>query len=314
MASKYLFSICFIIYLSAFPQSDTLKHKTSDRKFLSTNYDNDFFTVTDRYYTQGIKFEFVSPAFKKLPLMFLLPKLSHSTVQYGLSAVQDCFTPASIRRDSFIQGDRPYAATMYLGHFAVSNNEEKKQKLTSEIDLGIIGPCAVCEQEQKAIHKALVNIQPLGWEFQIRQDILINYRMRYEKNIFVRNVIDLNALSEINVGTIYDNAAIGANLRVGKKQAYFENARSKKFYLYAYAQGWLKGVAYNATMQGGVFDKTSVNVVTANQIQNTVLRGSFGLCLTYKKIALEYGYVFISREITAWLPHAWGHVNVTTYF
>jgi lipid A 3-O-deacylase len=314
MPIKSLIILLSLISLPAFSQSDTINHKTSDRKFLSTNYDNDFFTATDRYYTQGIKFELVLPAFKKLPLMFLLPKLSHSTVQYGLSAVQDCFTPASIRRDTFIQGDRPYAATMYLGHFAVSNNEEKKQRFTSEIDLGIIGPCAVCEEEQKGIHKSLLNIQPLGWEAQVKQDILINYRMRYEKNIFAHNIIDLNALGEINAGTIYDNAAIGANLRIGKKQAYFENARSKKFYFYAFAQGWLKGVAYNATMQGGVFNKTSDNVVLPEQIQNAVVRGSFGLCLTYKKIALEYSYVFISREITAWLPHAWGHLNIVGYF
>jgi lipid A 3-O-deacylase len=314
MKPKYLFVLCFLISLSVFSQNDTSKYIVSDRKFLSSNYDNDFFTATDRYYTQGIKFELVLPAFRKLPLMFLLPKLSHSTIQCGLNAVQDCFTPASIRRDTFIQGDRPYAATMYLGHFAISNSEEKKQRLTSEMDLGIIGPCAVCEEEQKAIHTALVNIQPLGWESQLKQDILINYRMRYEKNIFTHNIIDLNALGEITAGTIYDNAAVGANLRFGKKQAYFENKRSKKFYFYAFAQGWFKGVAYNATMQGGVFDRTSVNKVTANQIQNVVWRGSFGLCLTYKKIALEYNYVFISREITAWLPHAWGHLNLVAYF
>src|ERR1700751_4223720 len=136
----YLLALFFLFNISVFPQTDTSKNRVSDRKFLSTNYDNDFFTATDRYYTQGIKFELILPALRKLPLMFLLPKLSHSTVQYGLNAVQDCFTPASIQRDIFIQGDRPYAATMYLGHFAVSNNEEKKQRLTSEIDLGIIGP------------------------------------------------------------------------------------------------------------------------------------------------------------------------------
>ena len=93
--------------------------------------------------------------------------------------MQDCFTPASIRRDTFLRGDRPFAATMYLGHFKISNREEKKQRLISEIDLGAIGPCAVCEEEQKGIHRSLLNIQPLGWEFQISNDVLLNYRMRY---------------------------------------------------------------------------------------------------------------------------------------
>lgn len=315
MIVKYLlfFLAAFIFTFSACSQADSSVFKISDRKYLSINYDNDFFNATDRYYTQGIKFELVLPGLRKSPVMHLLPKLSNSVVQYGLIAVQDCFTPASIRRDTFIRGDRPYAATMYLGHFKISNSEEKRERLTSEIDVGAIGPCAVCEQEQKAIHKALVNIQPLGWESQIRNDVLLNYRMRYDKNLLSSNYFNLTGLAEFNAGTIYDNASVGANIRLGKMQGYFANARTKKLQLYGFAQGWVKGVAYNGTMQGGLFS-TSVNTVTAAEISNVVLRGTYGICLTYKNIALEYSKTYITREIKAWWPHGWGHVNIITYF
>ena len=245
--------------------------------------------------------------------MKILPQLNKSHIQYGLSGTQDCFTPASIRRDTILRGDRPYAATMFLGHFKISNGEEKKQRLTSEIDLGVIGPCAKCEEEQKGIHKALDNIQPLGWEFQLSNDLYLNYRLRYEKNIFAKKLIDLTGMAELNAGTIYDNAALGANLRFGKMQGYFENMRNKKLLFYFTAQGWVKGVVHNGTLQGGLFSK-SINTLSFNEISPVVLRGSLGLTLAYKKVSIEYCRIFITREIKTWWAHGWGYINISTFF
>lgn len=245
--------------------------------------------------------------------MKLLPQLKHSVIQYGLSATQDCFTPASIRRDTILKGDRPYSATIFLGHYKVSNDEKKKQRLASELDLGAIGPCAMCEEEQKGIHKALDNLQPLGWQFQIANDVYLNYRLRYDRNILAGRFMDLTALAEVNAGTIYDNAALGANLRLGSMQGYFENQRSRKFQFYGFAQGWAKAVGYNAALQGGLFSK-SINTLTQAEIAPVVLKGTFGANLSYKGISLEYGRVFITREIKTWWDHGWGYINITTWF
>ena len=311
---KLLFySLLFFCSLSAFSQNDSVISKISDRKYFSYTYSNDFFNASDKYYTQGINPTVVLPAFRKLPLMKLLPRLSNAVTQYGLTGVQDCFTPSSIRNDTVLKGDRPYAATMYLGHFTLSNREEKKQRLTSEIDLGVIGPCAVCEQEQKGIHRMLLNIQPLGWEYQISNDVLLNYRMRYEQGLFSGKIIDLTGLAEFNAGTIYDNASIGTNLRIGRMQSYFANTRSKKFQFYAFAQGWVKVVGYNGTMQGGMFTK-SVNILSYNDLEPVVLKGSMGVCLSFKKIHIEYCRTFITQEIINWQDHGWGHINITVYF
>jgi len=93
------------------------------------------------------------PVFRYSPIMFLLPNLSHSTIQYGISAVQDCFTPTSISSDSILKADRPFAGYVYLGHSKTSFDYTKKQTLTAEVDVGAIGQCAECEAEQKEIHK-----------------------------------------------------------------------------------------------------------------------------------------------------------------
>src|SRR5262249_4210768 len=151
----------------------------STRRYFLYSYSNDFFNNTDRYFTQEIRPVLVLKAFRKLPLMKLMPQLENSVMQYGLSLAQDCFTPASIRRDTILKGDRPYSGTIFLGHFKISNDEKKKQRITSEIDVGAIGPCSKCEEEQKGIHKLINNLQPLGWQFQIANDLYLNYLMRY---------------------------------------------------------------------------------------------------------------------------------------
>ncbi|HXB40477.1 MAG TPA: lipid A deacylase LpxR family protein [Bacteroidia bacterium] len=310
MRRKRLSIILLFVSAFAFSQNDST---LSTRRYFSYTYSNDFFNETDRYYTQGIHPELILPIFRKLPLMKILPKLSKSVNQYGLSGTQDCFTPASIRRDTVLKGDRPYSALIYLGHFVISNSEEKKQRLSSELDLGMMGPCAKCEEEQKGIHKMLVNIQPLGWEYQMSNNFLLNYRMRYEKNIFNAHIVDLTGMTEINAGTIYNNAAVGANLRFGKMQAYFANVRTKKLQFYGYTQGWVKAVGYNATMQGGLFNK-SVNTLAYNELSPIVLRGSFGLHLEYKNLGIEYSRIFITREIKTWWAHGWGYINILFYF
>jgi lipid A 3-O-deacylase len=84
--------IAFVLILgcgNAFGQKDSVSNS-----FIRLNYENDYFTTTDDYYTQGIKLEVASPAFRYSPFMWLLPALSNSAKQYTLSAVQDCFTPA----------------------------------------------------------------------------------------------------------------------------------------------------------------------------------------------------------------------------
>jgi lipid A 3-O-deacylase len=285
----------------------------SDLRYFSYTYANDFFSATDRYYTQGIHPELVLKVFRKLPFMKLLPHLPHSTIRYGLSATQDCFTPASIRRDTILYGDRPYAGLIFLGHFKISNDEKKRQRLTAELDLGAMGPCAKCEEEQKGIHRMLVNIQPLGWEFQVSNDLMLNYRLRYEKGLLQVSYADLNGMAEVNAGTVYDNLGLGAQFRLGKKPGYFANERSPAFQCYLFGQGWIYGVGYNATLQGGPFS-TSIYTLSAGEIAPVVLRGSLGAVLAYKSVLVEYRRTFITREIRTWWAHGWGHINIIVYF
>ena len=58
------------------------KHINND-KYFRLNYENDFFSGTDMYYTQGIHVELVSPAMKHFPLTKVLPHPKYSITKYG---------------------------------------------------------------------------------------------------------------------------------------------------------------------------------------------------------------------------------------
>ncbi|HTB06772.1 MAG TPA: lipid A-modifier LpxR family protein, partial [Bacteroidia bacterium] len=102
---KKLSILFLLISLQSFAQKDS--SAISQNKSFAFNYENDFFTATDRYYTQGIRLEYVLPVFNKLLLMKTLPHLSGAVMQYGLSVSQDCYTPTEVTTPTIRYGDRP---------------------------------------------------------------------------------------------------------------------------------------------------------------------------------------------------------------
>lgn len=300
--------------LTVSAQRDSVKSKISNARYFGINYENDYFTQTDEYYTQGIKLEAVGPVFRYSPIMWLLPYLKHTTIQYGLTAVQDCFTPTSISSDSILRGDRPFAGYIYLGHTKTSFDYAKKQALTAEVDVGEIGQCAECEAEQKEIHKYGNNIQPTGWQYQIGTGLYLNYKLRYEKAIYADTAIDIDATGQISMGTVYDNALAGITLHLGKMQSYFIGNHTSKFQLYGIVQAWVEGVGYNGTLEGALFTHNSIYTISPKALTPILFGDSYGVCLSYHKTSVTYSVTHITNEFSTGVYHGWGHLNINIYF
>ena len=94
--------------------------------------------------------------------------------------------------------------------------------------MGLIGPNGYGEEEQKAIHKALGNIQPLGWEHQIANDYVINYDLLLEKGLLVKKHFEIMGLADVRIGTLYDDIGGGLLIRAGRMYSYFENLGMQK--------------------------------------------------------------------------------------
>jgi lipid A 3-O-deacylase len=291
----------------------------STNRYFKLNYDNDFFSAFDRYYTQGIYLELIIPAFRKSPLNYILIGGKKSQKFYGLGARQDCFTPKTIRYDTLNYLERPYAGTIVMFENKTSLNSVNRSKIYSEITLGAIGPCAKCEEEQKGIHKALDNIAPLGWENQISNDAIINYTTQFEKGIFNLGFLECYGGIGFRAGTLYTDANAELNFRLGKMNSYFDNlgvvknATKNKFQVYGIGRISSKLVGYNGTLQGGLFTK-SKHTFNESFIQRDVHRLFYGIVVAYNRFSVEYSKIHLTKEFKGGIPHGWGHCNFTYCF
>ncbi|MBL0327902.1 MAG: lipid A deacylase LpxR family protein [Bacteroidetes bacterium] len=321
-----LFFSCFFM-LSIASQSQVDSVVLPDR-YYRHNYENDFFASTDRYYTQGVYLEFFLPVFKKTLLAKTLISLNprgrrtgkRVVDYYGMSLERQGFTPRSIRHEGIFYGERPFAAVAYVTHSLISIDMERRIRLTSRINLGFMGPNLRGAQEQKGIHYALNNIQPLGWENQIENDYVLNYDVFLEKGLINGKHIELTGIAEARIGTLYDDFALGTMIRVGWMQPYFNNLGTtrqknvRKFQCYLYAKGKLKAVAYNATMQGGMINRNSIYTIPPSDIERIVGLGYVGVVVAYKRLGLEYSRAIVSPEFKNGLVHEWGRIGINVCF
>jgi hypothetical protein len=171
------------------PAMITLSRET----FLVIDFDNDILDYTDRFYTNGIRIAVISPALQANPVRHLLLPYWRSGINYyGLSLVQNMFTPSTTKMGGILHGDRPYAAYLYLGSFKITNDSRHKFRQSSELDAGIIGPNSYGEWVQRKFHNAVpTNNEPLGWEYQIKNDLVLNYTVAYEKGVVETKILDL---------------------------------------------------------------------------------------------------------------------------
>ena len=80
--------------------------------------------------------------------------------------------------------------------------------------------------------------------------------------------------------------------------------------LYVYAQPLVSIVAYDASLQGGLFNKSSPYVISADQLTRLTFQANVGLIVHYKKLFLEYTQSVLSREFNTGLSHRWGGVKI----
>lgn len=294
----------------------------STNRYLGVNFDNDIFNNTDYYYTNGIRITYISDAFASSPLAWpMLPYQGSSMNYHGMSFVQNMYTPTNPDTMNIIEGDRPFAAYLYLGHFKNTLNEEKRYRQYSELQIGLIGPGSLGGLVQSQIHE----IPPLGWETQIQNDLVLNYTALIEKGIFNPEYFDLNLFARGRLGSLYDDLAGGVRIRTGKFNSYFsmpglaksESAEGKNSLTWQYgifATAKVSAVIYNATLQGGMFNKSSAYTIPAADLEHLVFTGSAGIYFAYRQLGITYEQFYITPEFRNSLHHRWGHINISYCF
>ena len=296
---------------------------TKTENYFSLQYDNDVFNHTDRYYTQGILLTLIHPIVKYSPISYALIRLNKNARNYyGFHLEQDVFTPITIRHQGIFYGERPYAAVLFMSHSLTSIHPQKRLLIRTCVDLGVIGPAAQGAEEQKGIHKAIDNPQPLGWQYQVSNDVIVNYDIKLEKGIYTKKYFEWMGSAATRIGTLYNDLGVGTFVRCGIFSPYFNNLglenddskRKNKFKIYVTARLNVRAVGYNATLQGGLINQSRVYTLSSGTITRGVLDSQGGIVMASKRLSLEYRVVYITSEFRNGVDHSWGSCLLNVCF
>jgi lipid A 3-O-deacylase len=312
----------FLLSRGEIPSSPVLITLGSET-VLSVNFDNDILDYTDRFYTNGIKIDLIAPSLRLNPIgKLMIPYRRSGKNYYGLTVVQNMYTPSTTKIGGILYGDRPYAAYLYLGSFRITLDQVHHYKQTSELDIGIIGPKSYGEWVQRSFHNAVpTNNEPLGWEYQIQNDLVFNYSAKFEKGIWNRKNADLILTSSGEIGTLYTNLGGGFHFRTGWLNPWFANpgvakkealqkAGLRKFQFVFFMKGSGKFVGYDATLQGGLLNRSSVYTLPAGEISRAVFQCSGGISLSYNGFRVDMEQFLLSPDFHQGWWHKWVHLSL----
>ncbi|RYE24409.1 MAG: lipid A deacylase LpxR family protein [Sphingobacteriales bacterium] len=310
-----LLSIAFISKAQVIDNTFSYKHIYNKEGYVRFNYDNDYFTARDRYYTQGLHLEIVSPALGRTFLKRLFPRFKDGYNKIGLAIEHDAYTPTSIQSNFIRYGDRPFAAALMLKPFSIST-DNSKQKLSASLSLGVLGPSAGGKEMQTGIHENTGNIIPKGWQYQVHNSPVVNYQLGYERLLFMAgNNFLINADAQARIGTLSNQVGIGGTIMAGLLESPFaRNYASKKLHLYFYYRPSVQFIAFDATLQGGMFNNDSPYTIPASDISRFTFSNRAGIAFNYKALSLEYFQVLMTKEFETGRLHRYGGIQIAVGF
>ena len=292
----------------------TASYRTiSSDRYIRIHYENDYFSTTDFYYTQGINVEFVHRAISRFPLSSLLLRRTQKQMKFGVASEHLGYTPTSLTHPEILVGDRPFAATLLLKQFAVMNDSSRQYRVVSSVSAGIIGPWAGGKQLQTSIHRLINDKIPKGWEHQIHNDIVLNYQVDFEKALITSGKYFLmNGKVGGRVGTFSDKMHAGITVMSGLLDNPFKNFLTSKnnFRIYVYAEPLMNVVGYDASLQGGLFNRTSPYIISSRDIARLVFQYNAGLVIKVRSTYMEYFQSYLTKEFELGKPHQWGGIRL----
>lgn len=204
----------------------------------SFGFENDLFANTDRFYTNGIKLNWISPElewFEDLHwikqdavlsnavkrFINLLPFSSEPKRQrqFSFSLGQKMFTPANISSYALQTNDRPYAGWLY-GDIAFHSKTQKRLD-TFELQAGLIGELSLAEQAQDLIHSMRDIDKANGWDNQLENELgiafIYDHKQRLIRRRDITSTLGYDAIVHAggSVGNVFTNLNAGGEIRFG---------------------------------------------------------------------------------------------------
>lgn len=283
-----------------------------DKGIFNVVIENDIFAGSDRDYTNGIRFSWLSSE-ENMPtwsqkIAHFLPLANDGKKRISIAVGQSMFAPHDLSRRDLISGDHPYGGWLYGSVGLVSDTGKTLDNVM--VTLGHTGPLSFAEKTQKFVHHVTGSPQPKGWDNQIKNEagIILTYERKwrgmYEFSPFGVGV-DVTPHIGVNLGNINTDAAVGATFRLGYDlptdygpprirpslagSDFFIPTKELSGYLFATISE--RAVARNIFLDGNSF-QDSAHVHKENLVGSL----QFGAVVTYGEARLSYTQVFMSKE------------------
>ncbi|HAS40351.1 MAG TPA: hypothetical protein DCS93_07720 [Microscillaceae bacterium] len=274
-------------------------------------YDNDLFTQTDQYYTQGIRWQYTSSQLKRFFLNRMLLKLPNQSQMGNTRTIKlqhAVFTPTNLGVALPLRNDRPYAGYLTLAYAQQQIDTLHQQILMSGIQIGSIGRPAFAEGMQKTIHDVVNSEQPQGWDNQIAPEALLGYQLYYQKAILGKiQRSHLHLFGQINLGNLLTSALVGVGFQL-------KNRPKARLRWQLSGSTQIQWIGHNATLQGGLFNRSSPHTFTPQQIKRGVVHHQLGGMIGIGQYQVGYAYHLISPEFVDGDNHRWGSLKMRVEF
>ncbi len=295
---------------------------TSLNRYFLIDFENDVFTNTDYYFTNGMQISVIAPVFQFFGLSRVLPSIGKNALNYyGAGIRQNMYTGINPEATEITLYDRPFSGILYFEFFKISYDTDRKLKLSSSIRTGVLGSYSMASSLQSGLH----DLYPVGWKYQIQNDIILNFQTQIEKGIISNRNFELNVSAQSSAGTMNTDLGGALMLRLGRFNGYFkgfytakpgtiEYTNSQKLNYWMVAEISQQFILYNATLNGGLFQKNSPYTLSYNELNHHLTRINIGISCFYKQNGIVLGFTQISPEIKGGRFHRWGSIRLVRNF
>lgn len=284
--------VFFLLSVNSFAQNKA----TNYSKEFSFKTENDayLFNLNDAYYTNGFLLNYA----------FVKDHNGNKKI-HSFELGQKIFTPLIRETNTPADIDRAYCGYLYL-NYAQTQFLKKDKVLQLNGSLGLVGPASWGEGLQNTYHEWLRFAKFTGWKYQIENALGIDVGATYASTLAETNGIKLMPVMQVNLGTTYTNAKLGAmivwgafeknaqsalwNARLSTK----EEKRIRQHELFGYFYPQIIAQAYNATIQGGVFNN-GTSEVTQNP-STFMYQQTLGVCYASGRFTGRIEYIYQSKE------------------
>jgi len=313
MRRRALISLLLLIALST--GIAEAQHGESYNRMVRVYEDNDIINIngngTDQGYMNGTRLDmfYVKDHRSRFFVDRLMPEAGDSSINtFGWGIMQIMITPTDISKKIPDDNDYPYSGALFVTHSLHSSNPLKKYNLQTEWTVGVMGPPSLAKETQTIVHEWISYQEPMGWDHQLKTDLLLNLDLAAEKQLLnIGKTIEVIGGAQVFGGTALNGAAAWSLIRFGKMDPYFNGyisqytskkgagARTQIYFIMRPSVEW---TITNALIEGGIFnhryedklpDDNERNPYRGARIRERVVaKFDYGIVLSSGRIGLSF--------------------------